>query len=88
MPDFFDGVELVPLCMTIKMSEARRIESALDSEGIDYTFEITPAVRRSILSIIFGSAKKGVMFLVPEEKYGLCRTILEREDLSHLFILD
>jgi len=28
------------------------------------------------------------MFLVPEEKYGLCRTILEREDLSHLFILD
>ncbi len=88
MPDFFYGVELVPLCMTVKLSEAGRIESALDREGVEYTFEIIPAVRRSILSIIFGSAKKGVMFLVPEEKYGLCRTILEKEDLSHLFILD
>ena len=58
----------------------------LDKFTIDYTFEITETIGKSLLSIIFGSVKKGVMFLVPKEQYEFCITLLEEAGLSNLII--
>lgn len=40
------------------LSEAKAIESVLDRNGIDYTFEIVEYSGRSVLSILFGGVKK------------------------------
>ncbi len=81
-----ENEKLVPLCLAARLQDSRRIESALDKAGIDYTFEITPITGRSILGIIFGSIKKGVMFLVPEAVYEDCLKLLDEAGLSALII--
>lgn len=78
--------ELIPLCLASTIAEAEKIESVLDGADIDYTFEITPIVKKSVLSIIFGSVKEGVLFLVPSERYELCTSLLEKAGLSNLIV--
>jgi hypothetical protein len=87
LPQELENEELIPLCLALRISDAKRIESVFDNAAIDYTFEITPVTAKSILGILFGSTKKGVMFLVPSEKYEFCRDLLTNEGLSH-FIVD
>ena len=86
LPEEMEGQKLVPVCLASRQSEAVQIESVLDGAGIDYTFEIAPVAGRSILSIIFGSIKKGVMFLVPEPDFEKAAGLLEGAGLSHLII--
>ncbi|MDY6861685.1 MAG: hypothetical protein SV062_01705 [Thermodesulfobacteriota bacterium] len=86
MPEELEGKELTPLCIAIKRIEAKNIESVLDRSTIDYTFEITPTIGKSIFSIIFGSVKKGVIFLVPNDQYEYCKRLLEGAGLANLII--
>ena len=86
LPEEFGGKELVPLCLASKLADAKEIESVLDKAGIDYTFEITPISGKSILSILFGGIRKGVMFLVLSGQYEFCRSLLEKAGLSNLII--
>ena len=74
------------MCLAASLKDARRIESVLDEADIDYTFEITPIAGKSVFSIVFGTTKKGVMFLVPERAYETCLNILEDAGLSNLVI--
>lgn len=86
LPEELQGKELEPLCLALKLSEARQIEAVLDRAGIDYTFEITPVTGGSILGILFGGIKKGVMFLVPGKQYEHCKGLLEEAGLSRLIL--
>ncbi len=86
LPEELKGKKLIPLCLAVKLTEAKNIESVLDKAGIEYTFEITPVHGKSIISIVFGSIRKGVMFLVKSEQYEFCRSLLERAGLYHLII--
>ncbi len=61
LPEELVGKELLPLCVAANLYDAKRIEATLDRAGIDYTFEITSITGKSILGILFGSAKDGVM---------------------------
>ena len=86
LPEEMEGQKLVPICIASRQSEARQVESALDAAGIDYTFEITPVAGRSVLSIVFGSLRKGVMFLVSEEYYEKGLAVLEKAGLADLIV--
>ena len=86
LPEYFKEKELAPLCLAVNRNEARRIESVLDGSAIDYTFEITSTAKRGLLSILFGSLKKGVMFLVPAEQCQFCKNLLEKAGLSYLVV--
>ena len=86
LPEEFAGEKLVPLCLAVKLAEAKKIELVLDRAGIEYTFEITPVQGKSILSLVFGSIRKGVMFLVKIEQYEDCRSLLENAGLYNLII--
>ena len=86
LPGELEGKKLVPLCLAVKLAEAKNIESVLDRAGIEYTFEITPVQGKSILSLVFGSIRKGVMFLVKIEQYEDCRSLLENAGLDYLII--
>ncbi|MCG2709158.1 MAG: hypothetical protein L6246_02400 [Thermodesulfovibrionales bacterium] len=82
LPEEFEGKELAPLCIASKLSEAKKIESVLDRKGIEYTFEIVEYSGRSVLSILFGGVKEGVMFKVLKEQYDFCRELLAKEGLE------
>ena len=86
LPEELEGEKLVPLCLAVKIVEAKTIEVVLDRAGIEYTFEITPVQGKSILSIVFGSIRKGVMFLVKLDQYEDCRSLLAHAGLNHLII--
>jgi hypothetical protein len=86
LPEEFEGKELAPLCLASTAHEAEEIETALDDAGMDYTFDITPLSQEGVFTILFGSPKEGVMFLVPAEKYEECVTLLNDTGLSHLII--
>jgi hypothetical protein len=85
-PEEFEGKELAPLCLASTPHEAEEIEKALDEAGMDYTFDITPLSQEGVFSILFGSPKEGVMFLVPTENFEPCITLLKEAGLSHLVI--
>jgi len=85
-PEEFEGKELVPFCLASTSHEAEEIETALDEAGMDYTFDITPLSQEGVFSILFGSPKEGVMFLVPTENLESCITLLSEAGLSHLVI--
>lgn len=84
LPEEFRGKEPVPLCLALNLDEARKIESVLDRNSIDYTFEITPITESNVLMILFASAKDGVMFLVTSEQYESCIRLLNEAGLSSL----
>jgi hypothetical protein len=86
LPEELEGKKLVPLCLAVKLADAKNIESVLDRAGIEYTFEITPVQGKSILSLVFGSIRKGVMFLVKIEQYEDCRSLLENAGFDYLII--
>lgn len=86
LPEEMKGRELIPLCFATRPREAEQIESVLDSATVDYTFEIRPLARTSIFSILFGSSKDGVVFLVPSEQFDFCLNLLDKKGLSHLII--
>jgi len=86
LPEELSGRSLAPLCVAVKPAEARAVEAVLDRAGIDYTFEITEVMSRSFLRIFFGTPKKGVMFLVPEEHYEFSRGLFEKNGISHLLV--
>lgn len=85
-PDELEGEELTPLAIAARRGDARRIEEALDRSGVDYTFEITEVVGKSVMSILFGSLKKGVMFLVRRADYGTSRDSLQSAGLGGLLV--
>jgi hypothetical protein len=82
LPEELRGKDLESLCIASKLSEAKKIESVLDREGIEYTFEIVEYSGRSVLSILFGGMKEGVMFKVLKEQYDFCRELLAKEGLE------
>ena len=82
LPEEFEEKELEQLCVALKLSEAKKIESVLDREGIEYTFEIVEYSGKSVLSILFGSVKEGIMFKVLKEQYDFCRELLTKEGLE------
>jgi len=86
LPEEFEGKELAPLCLASTPQEAEEIEKTLDEAGMDYTFDITPLPREGVFSVLFGSPKEGVMFLVPTEDFDSCITLLDKAGLSHLVI--
>ncbi len=86
LPEEFEGQELAALCLASTPLEAEEIETALNGAGIDYTFDITPLPQESVLGILFGSVKEGVMFLVPVESRKTCIRLLDREGLSNLIV--
>ena len=86
LPEDMKDEKLSPLCLAANLKDAGLIESVLDGAGIDYTFEITPLAGKSVLGIIFGASKKGIMFLVPEGVYEACLKLLAGAGLSNLII--
>lgn len=86
IPEEFEGKELAPLCLASTPHEAQEIERALDDAGMDYTFDITPLSQEGVFSILFGSPKEGVMFLVPTETFESCIKLLAEAGLSYLII--
>jgi hypothetical protein len=86
LPEELENEKLIPLCLALRLSDAKKIESVFDNASIDYTFELTPITGKSVFSILFGSTKKGVIFLVPSDKYEFCRNLLTKEGLSHFII--
>lgn len=86
LPEELEGKDLKPLCIAVKPSEAEEIEAVLDRAGTDYTFEITTVAGTSILRILFGNIRNGVMFLVPVERHGFLRGLFEENGLSHLLV--
>ncbi|MDP3259035.1 MAG: hypothetical protein Q8M34_00420 [Thermodesulfovibrionales bacterium] len=82
LPEEFEGKDLVPLCIASNLNEAKRVEAVLDTDHIDYTFEITPITKQSIFSILFGGVKNGVMFLVQSHQSDFCRELLAKEGLE------
>ena len=86
LPEEFEVNKLVPLCLALKIAEAKNIESVLDKAGIEYTFELTPVHGKSIFSILFGSIKNGVMFLVKSEQYEVSKSLLDNAGLHGLII--
>ena len=59
LPEEFEGKEIAPLCIASKLSEANAVESLLDKEQIDYTFEIAP-----FLSHLGIGIREWVLFMV------------------------
>lgn len=82
LPEELRGKELESLGIASKLSEAKKIESVLDREGIEYTFEIVEYSGKSVFSILFGSVTDGVMFKVPKEQYDFCKELLTKEGLE------
>lgn len=88
LPEELEGKELEQLCIASTLSEAKKIESALDKEGIDYTFEIVEYSGRSVLSILFGGVKEGVMFKVLKGQHDFCSELLAREGLEQNIVVE
>lgn len=86
LPEEFQVKELAPLCLASTPQEAEEIETVLDGAGMDYTFDITPLSPEGVFSILFGSPKEGVLFLVPTENFEPCITLLNEAGLSNLVI--
>ena len=86
LPEELKGENLVPLCFATSLNEAKGIESILDKGGVDYTFEIAPIASESVFSVLFGSNKKGVIFLVPSIQYEHSVKLLDKSGLSGLII--
>jgi hypothetical protein len=84
LPEEMEGQELARLCIATRTSEAREIEAELDRAGIDYTFEIAPVAGTSVLGILLGGKKKGVIFLIPESQHEYSVRLLEKAGLSYL----
>ena len=82
LPEELDGKELKPLCIASKLRDAEKIESVLDMQGIEYTFEIVEYSGRNLLSILFGVRREGVLFKVLKEQYDLCRESLIKAKLE------
>jgi len=86
LPEELNDRTLVPLCLVKKFKEARMVEALLDSKSIDYTVETTPAPAQSVFSILFGSSRRGVLFLVPDDRYESSVTLLVDSGLSYLVV--
>jgi hypothetical protein len=86
LPEEFQGKELAPLCLASTPQEAQEIEKALDKAGMDYTFDITPLSGGGVFSILFGSPKEAVLFLVPTDDFESCMKLLTEAGLSHLVV--
>jgi hypothetical protein len=86
LPADFEGKEMEALAVAARSDDAQKIEAALDAADIEYTFEITELVQQSVLGILFGAVKEGVMFLVPASHYEFSKTALRDAGLSRLLV--
>ncbi|MEJ2183430.1 MAG: hypothetical protein P8Y66_07890 [Nitrospirota bacterium] len=84
LPEEFKDETLAPLSVASRLGEARQVEAVLDEAGVDYTVDIVELASTGVMGILFGSVKKGVMFLVPEERRAFCRDLLVRAGLEGL----
>ena len=78
-PEAFADQALARIYIAGRLSEAKRVESALSERGIDYTVEIE-RFRTHLLGII-PTEYEGVAFYVPSAQAELCRRILDEADL-------
>ena len=85
LPEELKNVDILPLCLASKLSDAKKIEFVLDRADIDYTFELTP-ITHGITNIVVGGMPNNVMFFVLSEKHQLCMNLLEKAGLSSLLI--
>jgi hypothetical protein len=76
-PEDFGDRELARIYMTPKLAEARRAETALDDQGIDYFVRTEPFGRT-----LFGLPRTGATFYVAAEQADACAAILERAGLA------
>lgn len=79
LPEEFEGKEIAPLCIASKLSKANAVESILDKEQIDYTFEIAPFFSHLGIGI-----REGVLFMVLSGQLNYCHNLLIRAGLSYL----
>jgi len=86
LPEEFEGNELVPLCLATKLHDAQTIETILDKAEIDYTFEITRVTGQSLFCVLFGTQKKGILFLVSPEKHEYCLNQIQGNRLERLIV--
>lgn len=80
LPEDFQGKEISPLCIVAKPTEAEKVESLLDKEGIDYTFSIAPFTGSTGL----GGIRVGVLFMVYSGQLNYCCDLLKKAGLSYL----
>jgi len=81
LPEEFEGKEIAPLCIAARPWEAEKIESLLDKEEIDYTFEIAPFTGEARIG-----AREGVLFFVYSGQLSFCRNLLRAANLSYLVV--
>ena len=86
LPEDFEGKALTGLAVAARTGDADKIEQALNTAGIEYTFELTELVQQSVLGILFGAVKEGIIFLVPTEHHDFSKTLLIDAGLSHLLV--
>ncbi len=79
LPEQFEGKEVAPLCIVARPAEAKKVESLLDKEDIDYTFEIAPFTGRTGIGI-----RDGVLFMVYSGQLSFCSDLLRKAGLSYL----
>ncbi len=79
LPEEFEEKEIAPLCIAAKLSEANAIESILDKEQIDYTFEIAPFFSHLAIGI-----RESILFMVLSGQLDYCINLLKKEGLSYL----
>jgi len=75
----FEGKEISTLCVAAKLSEASRIESALDNEQVDYAVDVAPIVG----SMVVGE-REGILFMVLSGQLHYCSNLLKKAGLSYL----
>jgi hypothetical protein len=87
LPEELEGKEIVPLCLVDNSGDAKKVELILDTNDIDYTFEIT-GIAGGFFSIMFGGFRNGVIFLVYSAQHEFCRSLLEKAKLSNLLFIE
>jgi hypothetical protein len=85
LPEEMRETELLPLCLAAKLADAKKIESVLDGEDIEYTFELTPLTHGS-QNLITGGIRYNVMFFVPARQHQFCCGLLSSAGLSSLVV--
>ena len=81
LPEEFEGKELMPLCIAPNLAEANKIESILDEENIDYTFEIARFTGGLRIEVT-----EGVLFLFYSGQENYCKDLFKRAGLSYLLV--
>lgn len=78
--DDFSGKDISRLYIAAKLREAEKVEEVLNKAGIDYTIEVEPF--RKVTLLLFASEYQGAVFYVLSGQLDFCKDLLLREGLS------